>query len=139
MSRLIVRRRARRGPRRLGTTLLGLTVGATAGFILAELVGPLASRFVREDAPGRLPSMAELVHDAQTALDDDPELSSLSLEVLPVSRQKVELHGWVADRRVRTRAHRLVRSAIGDDRVISRILVYGEDDSSSPTLDVISA
>jgi hypothetical protein len=83
--------------------------------------------------------MAELVHDAQTALEADPALDGLGLEVRPVSRQTVELHGWVPDRPTRTRAHRAVREAIGASQVVNCILVRGEDDAAPPALDVLSA
>lgn len=83
--------------------------------------------------------MAELVNDAQTALATDTDLAELALEVLPVSRMTVELHGWVSARKLRARAHAVVREAIGTGRVVNCILVRGEDDAAQPTLDILTA
>lgn len=84
--------------------------------------------------------MAELVHDAQAALSTDAQLGALSIDVLPVSRQRVELHGWVPARNLRARAHRLACDAVGSDAIINCILVRGEDDEiESLSLDAVSA
>jgi hypothetical protein len=138
MSRYLVRRIARR-PSRTAPALLGLALGAVAGFVAHELWGPVATRVTR---PARTAarSMAELVHDAQAALAADTQLGALRIDVLPVSKQRVELHGWVPARTLRTRAHRLACDAVGADAIINCILVRGEDDvSDAPTLDVVSA
>lgn len=84
--------------------------------------------------------MAELVHDAQAALASDPQLSAFTIDVLPVSRQQVELHGWVPQRALRARAHRVACAAVGADAIVNSILVHGEDDQvGPPSLDVVSA
>lgn len=84
--------------------------------------------------------MAELVHDAQAAIAADPQLGALAIDVLPVSRQRVELHGWVPVRALRTRAHRISCEAVGADAIVNCILVRGEDDDAeTPSLDVVSA
>ena len=139
MSRFIVRRAAS-PPSLVGPTLLGLAVGAVTGFLASELWGP-ASPVSSPPSPRRTPrSMAELVHDAQAALAADPQLGGLTIDVLPVSRQRVELHGWVPARSLRTRAYRLGCDAVGADAVINCILVRGEDDDTGPlSLDAVSA
>jgi hypothetical protein len=139
MSRVIVRRGAPGRRSLLGPALVGLGLGALAGFVLGELYGPAALRAVATPRRGRGPSMAELVHDAQAALAGDDLLAPLGLEILPVSRQTVELHGWVPSRRLRTRAHRVVREAVGADAVVNCLLVRGEDDAAPPTLDILTA
>jgi hypothetical protein len=139
MSRLIVRRAASR-PSHAGPALLGLALGAVAGFVASELWGPVTRQALGTPRQSRHRSMAELVHDAQAALAADPQLGHLAIEVLPVSRQRVELHGWVAQRALRTRAHRIACEAVGTDAIINCILVHGEDDDTgSLTLDAVSA
>lgn len=139
MARVIVRRTA--APRRslAGPALLGLGLGALAGFLLAELYGPAPERALVGPRRSARPTLAELVHDAQAALAADAALADLDLRILPVNRQTVELHGWVPTRAVRTRAHRTVRDAIGADAVINCLLVRGEDDATQPTLDILTA
>jgi hypothetical protein len=139
MSGLVVRRRPASGPSLLGPALLALGLGAVAGFVLGEYFGPAAERTLAGTRRRAAPTLAELVHDAQAALDADPTLASLGLDVLPVSRQSVELHGWVPSRALRTRAHRAVRDAIGTDAVINCLLVRGEDDAVPPALDILTA
>jgi hypothetical protein len=139
MPRLLVRRRLATHGLRIGPALIGLALGTTAGFLLGEFFGPTASRRLARPAPTGRPSMAELVHDAQAALDADETLAALTLEIRPVSRQTVGVHGWVPTRVLRSRADRVVREAIGSDQVVNRILVRGEDDASPPALDVLTA
>lgn len=139
MSRVIVRRHG--SPRRslAGPALLGLALGALAGFVLGELYGPAAERALTTPRRRSRATLAELVHDAQEALAADADLAGLALSILPVNRQTVEVHGWVPSRSLRTRAHRLVRDAIGADAVVNCLLVRGEDDAAPPTLDILSA
>lgn len=82
--------------------------------------------------------MAQLVHDAQAALAADAQLGSLTLDVIPVSRETVELRGWVVDRRMRARAYRIACEAVGSDAVVNSILVRGEDDTPDTQLDAAS-
>jgi hypothetical protein len=139
MPRFIVRRAVSR-PSLLGPALFGLAVGAVTGFVTSELWGPAAATPPERPQRRGNRSMAELVHDAQAALAADPELGVLSIDVLPVSRQRVELHGWVPARTLRTRAYRIGCEAVGADAVINCILVRGEDDGAGPlTLDAVSA
>jgi hypothetical protein len=139
MARIIVRTRKlpllapRKHPmRRAGVIVGGLAVGGILGILLAELLAPLAQRATRRiGKPGR-PSVAELVHDAQAVLDADLPLRECALEVIPVGRGSIELHGWVADRRARTRAATLVAQGVNAASVINCILVRGEDDVVTP-------
>lgn len=139
MSRLIVRRAASRSSRAT-PALLALALGAVAGYVTSELWGPLAVRVAPPRRTTTARSMAALVHDAQAALAADSVLGALAIDVLPVSRQRVELHGWVPARTLRTRAHRVACAAVGADAIVNCILVRGEDDDTDhPTLDVVSA
>ncbi len=72
------------------------------------------------------------MHDAQAVLDADLPLRECGLEVIPVGRGSIELHGWVADRRSRTRAATLVSQGVNAASVINCILVRGEDDVVTP-------
>ncbi len=114
-----------------GLAAAGLALGATLGFLVGELYGPQTTRAVRQKLrPTRrsTPSVAELVHDAQTALDADVRLRELKLRVLPVGRDALELHGWVPDRKSRAFAGKLVAESVTVGRLINCLLVRGEDD-----------
>ncbi len=123
-----------------GLAAAGLALGATLGFLVGELFGPRATRAARTARPrerGFPPSMAELVHEAQGALDADTTLRGLRLDVIPVGRDALELHGWVPDRRTRSSAARLVANAVVVNRLVNCLLVRGEDDLVElPTDDV---
>lgn len=137
MPRFIVRRSASRHSL-AGPALLGFAVGIATGVALGELWAPTAEAALRRPSPGGR-TMAELVRDAQAALGNDPVLGPLRIDVLPSSRQRVELHGWVDSRALRARAHRVCTAAVGDSAVVNGILVHGEDDTDLPTLDAVSA
>ncbi len=143
MPHVIVRRTTLSGRSLLGPAVAGLALGAAVGFVLGEVLGPRAERGIGSGRSGTVPeatrSMAELVHDALSALAQDADLALLMLEVIPVSRQVVELHGWVGSRTLRTRAARVVGARVGADSVVNRILVHGEDDALAPALDILSA
>lgn len=139
MSQLIVRRTTPAAPSLLVPAVVGLALGAAAGFVLGEILGPRAERGLGPRPEPATRTMAELVHDALAALADDADLAPLGLEVIPVSRQTVELHGWVPARALRARAARVVATAIGGPAVVNRVLVRGEDDAGRPDLDVLSA
>jgi hypothetical protein len=110
----------------------GLALGAALGVLLGEVAGPAAARALkRERRPvTRRGSAAELVERAQAVLDDDLPLRECHLHVVPVGRSGIELHGWVPDRRARTRAARLVADAV-DTAVTNCVRVAGEDDDMS--------
>lgn len=139
MTRLAVRRRRALAPldlpRTAGTIAIGLVAGTLAGFLLGEWLGPSATSALRPTRPARGPSPAELVHAAQAAMLDDDELARADLEVVPVGRGAVELHGWVPSRRARARALRLVRAAVPDSRLVDCLLVRGEDDVEADPAD----
>ena len=134
MARFTVRRRREPRPSGLaaaGLAAAGLAVGAALGFLAGELFGPRATRVVRTPHRPRSAgarSVAELVHDAQSALEADLSLRDLRLEVVPVGRDALELHGWVPNRRTRSAAARLVASAVTVERLVNCLLVRGEDD-----------
>lgn len=133
MPRFAARRRPSRpdGLAAAGFVTAGLALGAALGFLVGELVGPRAARVGRREGsstPAGDRSVAELVHDAQSALDADVRLRGLQLEVVPVGRNALELHGWVPDRRARSIAARLVAEAVTVERLVNCVLVRGEDD-----------
>ncbi len=126
-------------PRTAGIIALGAAAGTLAGFLLGELWGPSATAAFRPTpAPGRA-SLAELVHAAHDALLQDTELTSCRLEVVPVGRGALELHGWVPSRAARARALRLARAAVAECRLVDCLLVRGEDDLTSALADVDAA
>ncbi|HTS88271.1 MAG TPA: hypothetical protein VMG41_07230 [Gemmatimonadales bacterium] len=119
-------------------TLLGAVVGIAAGLALGEWLGApdpaLARRTLSRLArrPARRLTAAETAEVAVLALESDPELHSLDLRPLAVGSGAVELHGWVPDRRLRTRAARLVAEAHGIEQLVNCVLVHGEDDAARP-------
>lgn len=135
MTRLALRRRRAATsldlPTTAGAVALGLLAGTVAGFLLGELWGPTASRAIRAPrAPARKGSVAALVEATHEALAVHPELAACTLEVVPVGRSAIELHGWVPGRTTRARALRVVREALPEAKVIDCLLVHGEDDDA---------
>jgi hypothetical protein len=132
MARIIVRRATSNHPPIPGAAiLLGLGLGVAAGFVLGELLGPVPARALAgatKPAAAFDPSVRVLVDQARAVLDDDLMLRDCGLEVIPIGRGRIELHGWVADRRSRARAARLVGDAVRADAIINCLLVHGEDD-----------
>lgn len=111
---------------------MGLGLGLLAGFVLAEAVGAVdrgrLARAVRRigSAPASTPlSSARAVHAAALALAQTPGLDELEARALGPGR--VELCGWVPDRRRRALAERTVAALEGIDGVVNRILVQAED------------
>jgi hypothetical protein len=146
MTRLALRRRRAATtldlPTTAGAVALGLAAGALAGFLLGELWGPTASRAIRRPKrPVRTGSAATLVDAARTALGADPLVAASAIEVVPVGRSAIELHGWVPNRTTRARAIRHVREALPEASVIDCLLVHGEDDGAleAPHADIRSA
>lgn len=124
-------------PATIGAVTFGLAAGATLGFLLGQLFGGTATRALRGTArqtPLR-GSVAELVHDALSTLESDLFLRECHLDVVPVRRFALEIHGWVPDRRSRLRALRLVGEAVRPAEVIDCILVRGEDDLAFDLID----
>lgn len=122
----------------LGWSLIGLALGAAAGFAAAAWFGPATRASVRGVA-GRVrdrkrrqssPHTAPLIRAVRRVLAGDPQLAPLALEPIAVSAGRVELHGWVPNRPLRARAWRIARLAPGVDQVINCILVHGEDDAA---------
>lgn len=138
MARIDVRRASTTTPASaVGAVALGLGLGALLGFLLGELAGPAAGRAVRRRGPGpaNRPFAAKLVAGAQAVLDDDLMLRDCRLKVVAAGPGRIELHGWVADRRSRARAAHLVSDAVQADAIINCLLVHGEDDLPTPTDD----
>jgi hypothetical protein len=113
---------------------LGLGVGIVAGFALAETVGRVDRKRVARavDRLGKIPPPAPLSADraaqaAAVALARTPGLADLELEVRALGPGRVELLGWVPDRKRRALAERTVGELEGMTGVVNRILVEHED------------
>jgi len=115
-------------------TGLGLGAGLAAGFTLGEWIGGVnrirvrgVARRLREGVPARLTSSAS-VRAVEAALQAEPRLAGVPVEVMAVARGVVELRGWVPSRAARALAGRTALAAPGIDSVINSLLVRGEDD-----------
>jgi hypothetical protein len=132
MARFIVRRTPPNQPSIPGgAIILGLGLGVVAGFVLGELLGPVPGRALTEamrPAATLDPSVRTLVDQARAVLEDDLLLRDCGLDVIPIGQGRIELHGWVDDRRSRARAARLVGDAVRTEAIINCLLVRGEDD-----------
>lgn len=112
--------------------LLGLGLGVGVGFLLGEVAGPVAERVVRRGTAAARPGpVSRLVAAAQAVLDDDVVLRECRLQVLAVGPGRIELHGWVPDRRSRARAAHLIGDAVTADAIINCLQVRGEDDQAA--------
>jgi hypothetical protein len=118
-------------------TALGAGAGLLAAIALSEWVGEvnpgrvrrIAER-LREQEPTRLTASAS-AQAVQVALNAEPRLVGLPIEVRAVSRGAVELRGWVPSRSTRTAAGRTALAVPGIESVINSLLVRGEDDRPS--------
>lgn len=113
---------------------MGLGVGLLAGFALAEAVGAVdrqrVSRAVaRLDAdPAPAPLLpARAARAAAMALAEELGLADLRIETRALGPGRVELLGWVPDRRRRALAERTVAALSGITGVANRLLVEQED------------
>lgn len=112
----------------------GFAAGALAGWLVGELTGGLTRQRMNHYVSGLRRPVNDLEAPAtprervRAALDADPDLSRLALDVIPAGRGAVELHGWVPSRTLRARATRLAATAAGATRLIDSLLVRGEDD-----------
>lgn len=119
----------------------GLGIGVLAGFALAEAVGTVdrkrvgraLDRLAADPAPAPL-SPIQGARKVVLALANFPELAEQELEVRGLTPGRVELHGWVTDRRVRALAERTAAAIPGITAVVNRLLVQDED-SDAPTGD----
>lgn len=116
---------------------LGAGAGLVAAIALSEWVGEVNPGRVRRIAgrlrgqePARLTAAAS-ARAVQVALNAEPRLAGLPIEVRTVSRGAVELRGWVPSRSVRTWAGRTALVVPGIESVINSLLVRGEDDRPS--------
>lgn len=120
----------------LSWVVLGVGAGLAAGFVLGEWTGGVnptrvrgAARRLREGSPLRLTPAAS-VRAVEAALQAEPRLQGLSIEVVSFARGVVELRGWVPTRFARAIAGRTALAAQGIESVINSILVHGEDDQA---------
>lgn len=127
-------------PELVGWSLLGLTLGAICGVVLAEWLAPRRRRPAGEGRPSarrrdkRLSSGATASR-VRRAILDDPRLADVAISVLGIAPGVVEIAGWVEDRATRTHLARLARSVSGVETLVNSILVRGEDDPPpSPSL-----
>ena len=116
---------------------LGIGVGLVTGFVLSEWVGDVnrrrvsgVARRLREGSPSRLTTSAT-ARSVAAALDAEPRLAGLGIQVLPMARGVVELRGWVPTRAARTIAGRTALAAPGIESIINSLQVRGEDDVRS--------
>jgi hypothetical protein len=115
---------------------LGLGFGVVAGFALAEAVGMVdrkrvgraLDRLTADPLPAPLPS-GKAARRVVVALARFPDLAETELEVRGLAPGRVELRGWVADRRTRALAERTAAAVTGITTVVNRLLVQDEDDT----------
>jgi hypothetical protein len=117
-------------------TTLGVGTGLVAAVALSEWIGDVnrlrmgrVAHRLRQPRRARLTSAAS-ARAVEAALQAEPRLAGIRIEVLPVSRGVVELRGWVPTRPARTSAGRTALAVSGIESVINSILVRGEDDQS---------
>jgi hypothetical protein len=114
---------------------VGLGLGLAAGF--------LAGEFLAAAPPGLLEALwrrwrGRTNGDRSTAAAADRLQEMLehvlgpdgeSIDLIPIGRNAVELHGWVTSRRARSRALGIARQSLGPEiRLVDGLLVWGEDD-----------
>lgn len=121
------------------TLLLGLGLGLAAGFVLGELYAGEGRRAVKRALPWRKrdenPTASDLSDDLQTRLRELLGPDADTLELVPVGRNAIELHGWVSSRPSRARAIRAARDGLDPAiKLVDRLLVWGEDDG--PTAEI---
>ena len=124
---------------------MGLGVGLLAGFALAEVVGAVdrervsraVARIGADPTPAPLPP-ARAARAAALALAEDLGLADLTIETRALGPGRVELLGWVPDRRRRALAERTVASLVGITGVVNRLLVEQED-SDTPVAELTLA
>lgn len=121
---------------------VGLGMGFLAGFALAETIGKVdrkrVARAARLLGAAPLPAPLTPAHAAQAAavaLARTPALADLELEVRALGPGRVELLGWVPDRRHRALAERTVASIDGITGLVNRLLVE-EEDSNAPVAEL---
>lgn len=119
----------------LPTVLTGLGIGLAIGLLAGEL---LAGRGRKALIPWRRkraapPSQADLTSRVRQSLQALLGAEANGLTLVPIGRNGLELHGWVASRSSRSRAIRAVRELLGGDlTLVDRLLVWGEDDAPLP-------
>jgi hypothetical protein len=116
---------------------LGLGVGIVAGFALAETVGRVdrerlvsAARRLGATPPHDPRPAARAAQAAAVALARTPGLADLELEARALGPGRVELLGWVPDRKRRALAERTVGAIEGITGLVNRLLVEAEDSNA---------
>ncbi|MEE8133650.1 MAG: BON domain-containing protein [Gemmatimonadales bacterium] len=112
----------------------GLAAGLAAGVVIGEMLGDMS--------PGRLKgTLATIRHGGrrtpkdpgeirravESALDDNPDLGDLSIDVTAHEDGIVELTGVAPDDLTRELAGEVARGVSGTDVVVNRVLVEGVD------------
>ena len=133
-----MRRSERQGDLMMSIAMaMGLGVGLVAGFVLAEAVGAVdrervsraVARLGTDPAPAPLPP-ARAARAAAIALAEELGLADVRIESRALAPGRVELLGWVPDRRRRALAERTVAALAGITGVVNRLLVEQEDSDS---------
>src|SRR5262245_57554521 len=96
--------------------ITGAVLGLATGLRLGELFGARSpNALARATRPLRLRGPAtpfELTNDLQAALERVLGPDAQTLELVPVSKGSIELHGWVTSRRTRARALQVARDVL---------------------------
>ena len=122
---------------------MGLGVGVLAGFALAEAVGTVdrkrvgraLDRLAADPSPAPL-SPVEAARKVVIALARFPDFADHELEVRGLTPGRVEIQGWVADRRTRALAERVAAAIPGVTAVVNRLLVQDEDSDKAIGLEL---
>src|SRR5436190_20477403 len=95
----------------LPLALTGVGIGLAAGFLLGQLLSGRSPRALARLLPWRVEAPSRRVPSAvarvRAAVDGEPSLSGLDLDLMPAGPRGLELHGWVGSRLLRARALRL--------------------------------
>ncbi len=111
----------------------GFGIGLLAGLVAGEWLGGIHPERIRRAVRGLRPPISP-VRDPQAveravlrALKSDPRTRSLPIAVRAISPGLLELTGTVPLAELRHRAAEIAQAAAGDDVVVNRLLVEGED------------
>ncbi|GBD33590.1 hypothetical protein HRbin33_02585 [bacterium HR33] len=105
--------------------MAGLVAGEWLGGVHPERVRRAVRRFGPRILPARDPQAVERA--VLRALRSDPRTRNLAIGVRAISDGLVELTGTVPATELRRHAAAIAQAAAGDDVVVNRLLVEGED------------
>ncbi len=112
---------------------VGFGIGLVAGLVAGEWLGGVHPERIRR-AVRRLGPQISPARDPQAveravlrALKSDPRTGNLRIGVRAISDGLVELTGTVPAPELRRHAAEIAQAAAGDDVVVNRLLVEGED------------